>query len=65
MSTQFNPRRETLSIECDLCGETDVFADASTFGEGMQDAFRNGWRAWQEDKVWTHSCPPCAKQKEW
>jgi hypothetical protein len=60
MSASYNARRETLTIECNHCEESDSFTDEPSFGDGWLTAIRHGWRAYRNGNEWTHSCKSCS-----
>lgn len=58
MTTERNYREETITFECDGCGDefessTDVWSDA------LAEFKRHGGCARKEADEWVHLCPEC------
>ncbi len=46
---------------CDECSD-DLDSETTDFGTAWSAAKTTGWRSYQRDDVWQHSCPDCAKR---
>jgi len=57
MSINFNEGK----IECDECGESEIFTGCVHYKEFVEETKQNGWTAQQVEETWINKCPHCSQ----